>query len=202
MLYFFFSIIVWNVNLTGPQKRQEQAPQQGPQQATEWTSAKSFVDTTSWHDSEGHSSDIMKCTQPHSPLTLPQSHCSIHLCQSSTFTLQHSRHSIHAALKQQHSRCTYAAAFTPQQPLCCSTHTSDTTALPVFCSSHAAALMQQLSRCHIYAAAFTQQCSIHAEACTQQHSCFTYATTLTLMDEDYLGLTMPLHNLAMQAGGS
>ena len=144
----------------------------------------------------------MKCTQPHSPLALPQSHCSIHLYQSSTFTLQYSRHSIHAALKQQHSRCTYAAAFTPQQPLCCSTHTSDTTALPVFRSSHAAALMQQLSRCHIYAAAFTQQCSIHAEAGTQQHSCFTYATTLTLVDEGHFGLTMPLHNLAMQASGS
>ena len=35
----FLSAIIPNVNLAGPQQEQEQAPRQGPRQATEWTSA-------------------------------------------------------------------------------------------------------------------------------------------------------------------
>ena len=35
----FLSAIIPNVNLAGPQQEQEQAPRQGPLQATEWTSA-------------------------------------------------------------------------------------------------------------------------------------------------------------------
>ena len=35
----FLSAIIRNVNLAGPQQEQEQAPRQGPPQATEWASA-------------------------------------------------------------------------------------------------------------------------------------------------------------------
>ena len=37
VLLFFLSAIIPNVNLAIPQQEQEQAPQQGPLQATEWT---------------------------------------------------------------------------------------------------------------------------------------------------------------------
>ena len=39
IICIFLSAIIPNVNLADPQQEQEQAPRQGLQQATEWTSA-------------------------------------------------------------------------------------------------------------------------------------------------------------------
>ena len=39
ILFIFLGAIIPCVNLAGPQQEQEQAPQQGPLKATEWTSA-------------------------------------------------------------------------------------------------------------------------------------------------------------------
>ena len=89
--------------------------------------------------------------------------------------LQHecSHSDIHAAaFRQQHSRCTYAVAFT-QQHFCCRAHTTGSTGLfhhsqpltlqhccsstPRLTQSHAAAFMPPHSRSCIHAAAFTLQ---------------------------------------------
>ena len=37
IICIFLSAIIPNVNIAGPQQEQEQAPQQGQRQATEWT---------------------------------------------------------------------------------------------------------------------------------------------------------------------
>ena len=100
IICIFLSAIILNVNLTGPQQEQEQAPHQGQQQATEWSRLHEV------------------CMQPQGPPTLP--HLRIYtsafaqpkfiqsqsrLCIHATSFTQYLCSSIRTTPMQQHWRC-------------------------------------------------------------------------------------------------